>query len=232
MAQRLTHLITPGDHYSPLTGSAVPTVVHGLSSATPVGEASPVVVVARGTYAERYDDARIVEYDDHVPGRLAGKAMRYVDPVCGAVLGTRPAARRRSRPAVEASGQGDGVVLAHNLPQSVPLLHAAGHASALYAHNQLLGTYTSREASRALDGATAIVAVSDYLADALSERLPPRLRSRVTVVRNGVDADQFAAPERVDDGVVDVAFIGRVIPEKGSTSSSRPWSGPGVPTSG
>ena len=33
MERSLIHAITPGDHFSPLTGSAIPTVVHGLAGA-------------------------------------------------------------------------------------------------------------------------------------------------------------------------------------------------------
>ena len=45
----LVHAITPGDHFSPLTGSAVPTVVDGLSRA--IIDRPARVLVARGTYA-------------------------------------------------------------------------------------------------------------------------------------------------------------------------------------
>jgi len=41
MSRRLVHVITPGDHYSPRTGSAIATVVHGQCSATHSGAPRP-----------------------------------------------------------------------------------------------------------------------------------------------------------------------------------------------
>ncbi|MDF2805121.1 MAG: cotSA 2 [Cellulosimicrobium sp.] len=208
-----THLLTPGDHYSPRTGSAVPTVVHGLASATPEGEPSPRVLIAAGTYPERYEDAECVEY----PLRPGRRTDRYVDAATALLASRRPAAQATLRPAlVTQASWAPSVVLAHNLPQAVPLVDAARHVPVLYAHNQLFRTYSAREARRALGPVRAVVAVSDHLAGALSDRLPPELRSRVVVVRNGVDTSAFEARERPDDGVLDVVFVGRVIPDKGA----------------
>ncbi|MFC8597461.1 glycosyltransferase family 4 protein [Isoptericola sp. NPDC057191] len=210
--RRLLHLLTPGDHYSPSTGSAVPTVVHGLSAATPADAPRPSVLVAAGTYADRYPSADAIEYALAAPRRWD----RYADLALGRALAVRPGARRPLRTAL--SGQHaweSSVVLAHNLPQAVPLVDAARHAGVLYAHNQLLRTYTRREADRVLGPAAAVVAVSDHLAGALADLLPPSVRPRLVVVRNGVDPAAFAAPPRPDDGVLRVVYVGRTIPDKG-----------------
>ena len=58
---RQVHVITPGDHFSPSTGSAIPTVVDGLCRFRPDGVPRPAVAVARGTYPDRYDSADIIE---------------------------------------------------------------------------------------------------------------------------------------------------------------------------
>src|SRR5690606_35418111 len=60
--RRLVHVITPGDHFSPRTGSAVPTVVDGLSRHARPDRPRPAVVVAAGTYPDRYDSAEVLEY--------------------------------------------------------------------------------------------------------------------------------------------------------------------------
>ncbi|MBD8078948.1 glycosyltransferase family 4 protein [Cellulosimicrobium arenosum] len=204
------HLLTPGDHYSPRTGSAVPTVVHGLASAS---ARRPTVLVARGTYPDRYASADVVEYDQApVPPRAA----RAADAGLGRLGLPRPAARRELGAAL--SGQerwAPSVVLAHNAPQLVPLVRGP-HVPVLYAHNDLLRTYGRAEIRRTLDRAGAIVCVSTYLADHVREQVGPRLAERVVVVRNGVDVEQFrprAAPR--DDDELHVLFVGRVVPEKG-----------------
>src|SRR5690606_41112152 len=84
------HAITPGDHFSPRTGSAVPTVVDGLSRGA--GPASPAsgVLVARGTYPDRYDSAVAVEYAPRAPLPLG----RYLDAATSRLALPRFSARR------------------------------------------------------------------------------------------------------------------------------------------
>ena len=209
-----THLITPGDHFSPGTGSAVPTVVHGLSAATPAQEPSPAVLVARGTYPDRYPSAQAIEY----PLRTPRRHDRYADLALGRIGLGRPGARRILAPALTALEEperwADTVVLAHNLPQAIGLVDSR-HVPVLYAHNQLLRTYTARELHTALDPVAVIVCVSSALAATTADQLPPSLRGRVAVVRNGVDAAAFASGPRPQRSTVRVVFIGRTIQEKG-----------------
>ncbi|ANC32720.1 glycosyltransferase family 4 protein [Isoptericola dokdonensis] len=214
MTARLVHLITPGDHYSPSTGSAVPSVVHGISSAA--GRDRSAVLVARGTYADRYDSAETLEYDDVPATGTAARYTRYTDAAAGRVLGVRPTVRRRLRSALAGqSAWTPGVVLAHNLPQAVPLVDRRRHVPVLYAHNDLLRSYSRREAGLVTGNAAAVVCVSEHLAQVTADRLPREGAAKVAVVPNGVDAALFAAPRRPDDGVLDVVFIGRTIPDKG-----------------
>ncbi len=206
------HVITPGDHFSPSTGSAVPTVVHGLASATPPGWPRPRVSAARGTYADHYPSADVVGYDAASPRRTD----RYADAVLARVGLPRGGARRVLARALTAQSSWPGsVVLGHNMPQLVPLVDTRRHAAVLYAHNELLRTYSAREAGRTLDRASAVVCVSEYLAERTAARLPVRLRDRVAVVRNGVDSTLFhpaddAAPR--DD--LHVVFVGRMLRDK------------------
>ena len=209
MSRRHVHLLTPGDHFSPRTGSAVPTVVHGLASGG-VGP-RPTVVVARGTYAPRYPSADVIEYDE-APQR---RADRYLDLLAGTLGVARPGARRALAATLRAQGSWpESVVLAHNAPQAVPLV-APRHTPVLYAHNQLLRTYGRREAARVLDRAAAVVCVSEYLADETARLLPTALRGRVRAVPNGVDAAQFEGPRPPRGATTRITFVGRVIPDKG-----------------
>ncbi|QAY69013.1 glycosyltransferase family 4 protein [Xylanimonas protaetiae] len=211
MAVPAVHVITPGDHFSPSTGSAVPTVVHGLASATPLGAPRTRVAVARGTYEDRYPSADVLEYDQVRLRRLD----RHTDAAAARLGLSRRGARRVL--AATLTGQETwpaSVVIGHNMPQLVPLVDTARHAPVLYVHNELLRTYSTREAARVLDPAGAIVCVSRYIAERTASRLPVRLRDRVTVVGNGVDATLFRPDERVADETVEVVFVGRMLREK------------------
>ncbi|MEU2201887.1 glycosyltransferase family 4 protein [Isoptericola sp. NPDC019482] len=209
---RFVHVITPGDHYSPRTGSAVPTVVHGLCSARR-DVPRPSVVVARGTYPDRYDDADAIEYDAAAPVTVRERRLDAVRSKLG-----RPRAGALRSWTAALAGQRSwtpSTVLLHNAPQAVGLVDAGRHVPVLYAHNQLLRTYSPREAGRALESVAAVVCVSAHLAQAMSDRLPPSLRDRVRVVRNGVDSRRLTPSGRCAGDVLEVAFVGRTIPEKG-----------------
>ena len=212
------HVITPGDHYSPRTGSAIPTVVHGLATgaalADDVAEFPQRVILERWTYEPRYPSAGIVEY---APGRPAPGRQRYVDAL-GARLGImrRGAVRSFTAAAGAVRDQPPGIVLAHNAPIVSWLLRDSPHQTVLYAHNDLLRSYTRSEAARVLGPSNRIIAVSDSLAGHLSASLPKHLVSRIRVVPNGVDAEVFSPRETRPAGPVRVMFVGRMIPDKGA----------------
>lgn len=213
------HVITPGDHFSPRTGSAIPTVVHGLASGAAAfgtsGRNCQFVVLQAGTYRPLYPSATPIEYDGPAP---IGRRSRATDAVLGRLGLARRGAAAYFGPAVEAlRGRPAGVVLAHNAPIVPWLLRDQPHAAVLYAHNDLLRTFTRAEAGRMLRHAAGVIAVSDALAEQLRGQLPTWLHDRVRVVRNGVDPDQFqpsGTPRQ--PGPLRVMFVGRTIPEKGA----------------
>ncbi|WP_426323449.1 glycosyltransferase family 4 protein [Microbacterium sp. E-13] len=213
--RRIIHVITPGDHFSPLTGSAIPTVVHGLAgAAVRDGEPRPAVVVDRSTWQPRYDSAVAIEY---AGARGPDRRARYADAVRGRLGMPRRAVAAYYRPIAEAvRAQPPSIVLAHNAPILVWLLRDTPHRVVLYAHNDLLRTYSRAEAGRMLRSAAAIVCVSESLAARTRARLPEALRGRVHVVGNGVDTAQFAPADARLPGPVRVMFMGRVIPDKGA----------------
>lgn len=210
----VVHALTPGDHFSPSTGSAIPTVVHGLArAATAAGDARHQVVVERGTYEDRYDSADVIEC---APSPYPSRLERLQDAVAGRLGMPRAAAARQYAATVEAlRDRPPSVVLAHNAPVLPRLLQDGPHQVVLYAHNDLLRTYSRREAGRMLDSAAAVVCVSEDLAARTRARLPQRLADRVVVVGNGIDVDQFEPRTARPAGPVRVMFVGRVIREKG-----------------
>ena len=213
--RNVIHVITPGDHFSPLTGSAIPTVVHGLAGASARAGASRArVVVDRSTWQPRYDSADVIEYTGvRGPDRKA----RYADVLRGRIGMTRSAIEDYYRPIADAvRAQSPSIVIAHNAPILVRLLRDTPHRVVLYAHNDLLRTYSRAEAARMLRTAAAIVCVSESLGARTRERLPPALRDCVHVVGNGVDTAQFTPATDRTPGALRVMFMGRVIPDKGA----------------
>jgi glycosyltransferase involved in cell wall biosynthesis len=209
--RRLVHAITPGDHFSPLTGSAIPTVVDGISRHGR-REPRPAVLVADGTYAERYGSADVIEY----ASARARRSDRYVDVLCGRAGLPRPGARRVFRAVLREQDRWPSAYLvAHNAPALVPYVDVGRHVPLLYAHNQVLGRYSARDAARVLAPAAAIVCVSDFLATQIRERLPASLHEKVRTVRNGVDTAMFGVPREPRQDHLRVVFVGRVIPAKG-----------------
>lgn len=216
---RILHVITPGDHFSPSTGSAVPTVVDGLCRFAPAGTLRSAVAVSRMTYLDRYESADIIEYDEARPLPAAlSRWRRGIDLGLGTIGLARWGIRRTYLPVVrDQTGWPRSVIVGHNAVQLMPLVDTERHAAVLYAHNELLRSYGAREANRALGQAQALVFVSEWLASHESERLPAQLRNRVRVVRNGVDAEAFQRSGSLARGdTLRVMFVGRMIHSKGA----------------
>jgi len=212
----IVHAITPGDHFSPRTGSAIPTVVHGLATASalehdPAGK--HVVLLDRTTYPDRYPSAEIIEYDG---APYPSRAERVWDALMAQLRLPRQAAARAFRPLRDALAElPAATVVAHNAPVLATLLRDQPHTVILYAHNDILRTATRAELA-GLSDVHAIVCVSRDLADRTSSRLPSALARRVHVVDNGVDTQLFfPAATAPSNPVLRVMFIGRIVPEKG-----------------
>ena len=213
---RAVDAITPGDHFSPLTGSAIPTVVDGIArAALRAGDREHAVVLGSNTYAERYDSAAILE---HSPTSEPGAGDRRRDQLDGLFRAARPRAAAALAPMLrDQHTWGPSAILAHNLVELVPLVDSRRHRPVLYAHNDLLRTYTRRDAGRALGDVERVVCVSRFLAERTARRLPRTLRDRVVHVNNGVDCAQFRpAEESSVDPRLRVVFIGRMIRDKGA----------------
>lgn len=221
---RIIHAITPGDHYSPRTGSAIPTVVHGLAGASTRDQQDPgythQVLVGENTYHPRYDSAESIDFTE-VPAPSTRE--RLTDALIARVGMPRRAAARYFQPQADVLRSLEPtIVLAHNAPALPRLLAGSQHRVVLYAHNDILRTMSVREAGRSLDSVAAIVCVSQFLADQTRSRLPKSLAERVHVVGNGVDCEQFsptppsAGAPPAEPRKLRILFVGRMIPQKGA----------------
>lgn len=210
----IVHAITPGDHFSPRTGSAIPTVVHGLATAAAaVGARGQAVLVDESTYRPRYPSAAQIEY---AGAPMPRRSARVIDAGLARLgLPRRGAARAFTPLAAAMTGREPAFVLAHNAPVLPRLLHGQPHVPVLYAHNDILRTMGYREARGALGDVPAIVCVSRSLAEQTAARLPAELADRIRVVENGVDTATFFPSDAPKRERLRVLFLGRTIADKG-----------------
>lgn len=208
------HVPTPGDHYSPSTGSALMTIIYELARKHAGHGGHTRVIVGRGTRHD-YPIGECVEVGFRP---LPGRREKAVDAALGRLGASRHIAARLYRPAVSAiESSFRGPVFLHNNPAPLPLF-AAQRPNAqvcLYVNNVLFRTYGRREIRRTVAAADRIVCVSNFIADDLSSRIgyaSPKIR----IVHNGVDTERFQPRDGgLPPDVPVVLYVGRVVPEKG-----------------
>lgn len=208
------HVPTPGDHYSPATGSAIMTIIYELSRRHEAAGGRTRVVVAQGTR----HDYPVGECIDAAFHGLPDGRQKAADALRGLLGLPRRLTLAAYEPALAAiEPDFDGVLFVHNSPAPVDLFkrqRPRGRCG-LYVHNALFRTYGRREVRRTVDSADFVVCNSVFIAERLTARLG-RPSPKLHVVHNGVDLERFRpspAPRRDEEPVV--LFVGRVVPEKG-----------------
>lgn len=214
LMRQVVHALTPGDHFSPRTGSAIPTVVHGLASAAmDDADYDQRVLIDQTTFRPRYSSAEAIEY---LGAGYPTTWERGLDLGLSRVGLPRLRSQRSYRPLVDALGTQPAIVIAHNAPILPRMLASTSHTPVYYAHNDLPRGMSRREATQSLDPAGAIIAVSADLADRLADRVSASVAGRIRVVENGVDTEWFRPRERTSASApLRVVFVGRVVAEKG-----------------
>ncbi len=214
------HVPTPGDHYSPATGSAVMTVIHGMTVPHVAAGHAATILVSRGTKENYppYPAGETREID--LPIALPGKVRKIFDAAWGRLFAARPNAAGQYQAVAAALGDSfDGTLFLHNAPAAIPLLRKRlPHAClALYAHNQLFNTYGAREIRRVIDCADAILCVSHFIANDIAIRAGVKSEKLKTIL-NGVDTGTFTpnpSPLTSIPSSPTILFLGRVLPNKG-----------------
>ena len=210
----IIHLPTPGDHYSHATGSAIMTLVYELTRCHERAGGDTTIIVGENT---RHDypvgKCVTVAYNS-----VRSKPKRAADVLIGRFGLSRPFVKSVYRPATHVIPRDfSGAIVAHNAPAPLRMLRATAPKAkiCLYCHNDLFETYTTAEARKTLASADRIFCLSKYVADGIARRLghhDPRIR----VIHSGVDSARFSRSNsnpQVDAPTI--AFVGRVIPEKG-----------------
>jgi glycosyltransferase involved in cell wall biosynthesis len=211
---RFVHVPTPGDHYSPSTGSAVMTVIHEISREHGASGGETVVVLDEQS---RFD----YTVGERLPVAFRGP-LTPVEKALDVALGISRAGRRFAHelylPAADLLGPDEsGTLFIHNSPSVIDLFRRKCPRAriVLYCHNDLFRTYSRNEIRRTVAMADHVICVSDFLADGLRRELHERDHHKVTGVINGVNTQVFRpyAPEEVAAPII--LFVGRVVPQKG-----------------
>lgn len=214
VALPLLHIPTPGDHYSPSTGSATMTVIYELSRQHTKRGGDTVIVVSSGTRHD-YDVGRAIETG--YSGALPSRKQVMSDALLGRFGAPRIATLRAFAPAVHAIPEDfDGHALLHNAVAPVRSVAQSqpGVRPTIYAHNDLFRTYSSTELRRSIASCHRVVCVSQFIADRLQERAGGSV-DNVRVVLNGVDVARFTPTlNREPTSEPLILFVGQVTPHK------------------
>jgi glycosyltransferase involved in cell wall biosynthesis len=208
------HIPTPGDHYSPATGSALMTIIYELAREHERHGGRTRIVVGRGT---RHDYPVGVPVEVDFPPLLSQR-RKGADAVLGRLGLPRRFGPALYKPALRAVERDfDGALFVHNNPAPIPMLrrHSPGARLCLYLNNVVFRAYAPLEIRRILDAVDVAVCVSDFIANDLASRSGGS-RDKLAVVHNGVDIARFASVAGDSPaGEPVVLFLGRVVPEKG-----------------
>ncbi len=209
-----THTLTPGDHYSSRTGSAIPNIVYEISKWHVRRGGTSQILTARGTDHD-YPVGQCIEYELYP---RPGRAGKLADAALGRLGLERVFMQRAFRPLAEAMSRDyDGVVFVHNAPAAVSVFRRLCPKAliCLWANNALYNTYSAGEVRRVVEKADRLICCSQFIANDLQGRLSAP-SERVKVVHNGVDIERFqprTAPNA--DEIPIILFVGRVRQEKG-----------------
>jgi glycosyltransferase involved in cell wall biosynthesis len=213
------HVPTPGDHYSPATGSAVITIIAELSRIHAAHHRPSTILVSTGTTAG-YPPYPIGATREIALGTaLPSRPQKLLDAACGRLLRSRPFASRLYNVLPDALERSrcEATLFIWNNPAPLPMLRRRlpnAHL-VLYAQNQLFNTYSPREIRRILDSTDTLICCSQFIADDIQRRARSR-SPKVQALLNGVNTDTFspAPPSTPADPPV-ILFLGRVMDIKG-----------------
>jgi glycosyltransferase involved in cell wall biosynthesis len=217
------HVPTPGDHYSPATGSAIMTIIYEIAREHAARGGRTRIIVSRGTR----HDYPVGECDEVRATALPGRWQRAADAALGGIGLTRRFNAATYGPASEAIAPSfSGVVFVHNNPAAVTLFkrRLPEATICLWANNELFNTYSRREARRVIEAADRVICCSEYIAKELRTRLrgggevdDRHGAGKIGVVHNVADLSRFRPdPMRRAKDVPVVLFVGRVLPVKGA----------------
>ncbi len=217
MGNHFMHIPVPGDHYSPVTGSSLITVIYELTRQHHAAGGETTVIVGRGTQ-EGYPPYPVGRVAEVGFGQFPDKRRRILDIIAGRVGLGRPFMTAAYKAGLDAIPRDfDGCVFFHNAPAPIPYYRRCLPRAklALYQHNVMLNSFTRRELRRIVESCDAVICVSRFVTEYLARRLGGEC-SNAHVVLNGVQLSEYDAevprPVRAEPVVL---YLGRLSPDKG-----------------
>jgi glycosyltransferase involved in cell wall biosynthesis len=221
LARRHVHVPTPGDHYSPATGSATMSLIHEIAVRHAAAGGETQIIVGKNTRHD-YAAGQCVEVNFH---RTIDKGQKFFDALMARGGFSRRIENEIYRPALGAIEPGfDGVIFLHNCPGVVAAFKERFPSAriCLYAVNALFRTYSLAEVRRVIAAVDRMICCSRFIANDVRERLGV-VSEKIVVVHNGVNVENFrpaampaSAPmPATEDQPPRILFMGRVIPDKG-----------------
>ncbi len=205
----------PGDHYTPLNGSAIMTLVYEFTRKHVEAGGHSRIIIGRNAMHD-YDAGECVKVDF---GPLPSRNQKIVDIAAGRLGMERPNINRVYSPALGAVEKNfDGTIFIQNTGSPTRLFkrHSPNAQVCVNVHNAVFDTYGSRELHQTVDAADLVICNCHFLAEQLSQRLHRGLE-KLRVVHNGVDTSRFVPRrELIPDDEVVILFVARMVPTKGA----------------
>lgn len=207
--------------YSAGTGNAMSTKIHAQARAhEAMGGRTYVVVSDRREHD--YAEGTLVRYASARPATREWftDLERRVDAACGLALGHRPFVARFHHDALDAVPADAKALVIYNYAGAVTdrLARSFDGKIVLHLGNDVFRSWRPAEVRRVIARTHVTVAVSDYLAGTVVDRLGFR-PDNLHVLRNGVDTSCFRpAPHHETRGGMPptILFVGNVLPHKGA----------------
>lgn len=214
MTDAYLHIPTPGDHYSPATGSAIMSIINEITKVHATKGGCTKIIVSEGTRHD-YAEGECIEVASRP---LLNRTEKITDVLSGFLGQTRQLETSLYQPASNAVDAGfDGIIFLWNAPGCAPAMRRS-HPKAricLYAQNWLFKTYSPWELSFIVNNVDHIVCCSEFIANQTQSSLG-RTSEKISGLVNGVDIEKFRpSPNPVDQDVPTILFVGRVQPFKG-----------------
>ncbi|WP_185747174.1 glycosyltransferase family 4 protein [Humibacillus xanthopallidus] len=204
--------------YSHQTGNAMSTKINAQARAhEAMGGRTYVVVSDRRTHD--YPEGTLVPYGStrSTKKEWFTDTERAVDVVLGRTVGRRPCIARFHREALAAVPPDTEALVLYNYAGAITrrLTRSFDGKIVLHLGNEVFRTWRPREIRQVIERTHVTVAVSDYLADSVAQRLGSR-PDNLHVLRNGVDSERFRPASRSAGEPCTILFVGNVMPHKGA----------------
>jgi glycosyltransferase involved in cell wall biosynthesis len=206
---------TPGDHYSPCTGSANITRIYRLAEQHMAAGGEVRIIVGRNTRADTYRAGEVVRVDYPASG---GKYARAMDVAMGHLNLQRRFTSNLYASAAAALPRGfRGTLFLYNEPSAAAVFRQRCPDAniVLYLGNQIWRMYTAQEAALTLRWVDHVICISEFLANDFHQKIS-NAKPMVHVIHNGAELNLFTPRIDADPNKEPVIlFVGRMQTIKG-----------------